>query len=697
MNIVHRIIPIAALLLSAGTGAMMTSAQPDKPAWMSESAAKLTTELVAAYGDAQRSRAQTGLEQIADYWRPEDGGREQFESFVRRNFAGDDNTLDAMFHRFERLLEKLDGHMLEIRLAFREHVDLDTGPIFPFDEVFAAYDPSAHVSQDFFKNKLAFIVLLNFPLTTLEQRIKEGDRWSRRRWAQARLAQRFSKRIPAEVNQALAEARAEAGQYIAEYNIWMHHVIDKNGKRLFPTKMRLLSHWNLRDEIKAQYGGGETGLAKQRIIQKVMERIVDQTIPEIVVNNPHVDWNPNTNEVMIAGVSDSGEEPPSNLEISNKREPDTRYVMLKKTFLASRKLDAYSPTAPTLIDRRFDEMREIPEERVEGMFELLLNSPLLGRVAGLIEKNLGRPLEPFDVWYNGFRAGGESTEQELDKICKSRYPTAEAYERDMPRMLTALGFSEERADFLAGKITVDAARGSGHAWGAGMREANAHLRTRVAADGMDYKGFNIAVHEMGHNVEQVLSLCNIDHTLLEGVPNTAFTEALAFVFQSRDLELLGLQKSGSKNEAMKTLDDYWGACEISAVALIDMAIWHWMYDHPQATPKELKDAVVQISKDIWNAYYAPIFKKKDVTILAVYSHIIQSFLYLPDYPMGHLIAVQIEEQMKKAGDAGAEFERMATAGNIAPDLWMKNATGSRVGAEAMLAAAERAFQEIAGE
>ena len=34
----------------------------------------------------------------------------------------------------------------------------------------------------------------------------------------------------------------------------------------------------------------------------------------------------------------------------------------------------------------------------------------------------------------------------------------------------------------------------------------------------------------------------IDHTLLQGVPNNAFTEALAFVFQARDLELLGLSK-----------------------------------------------------------------------------------------------------------------------------------------------------------
>ena len=129
-----------------------------------------------------------------------------------------------------------------------------------------------------------------------------------------------------------------------------------------------------------------------------------------------------------------------------------------------------------------------------------------------------------------------------------------------------------------------------------MRSAKTHLRTRVEKGGMNYKGFNIAVHEMGHNVEQTLSLNNIDYTLLEGVPNTAFTEALAFVFQGRDLELLGLEKPDAQSHALKTLNDFWGTYEIAGVALVDMAVWHWMYDHPNATPAELKDATVKISQ-----------------------------------------------------------------------------------------------------
>lgn len=664
--------------------------------WLKESMTKLETELIAKYGEGQRARLQRGLKQVASFWRAEDGAATDFEEFVRTHFAGDQPTLDTMFERFQYNLEQMDGHMQEIGREFRQQSDLDVGAILPFDELFAGYDPSAHLTDDFFQNKIAFTVLLNFPLTTLQERLTEGEKWSRRQWAETRLAQRFSKRIPAEVNLNLAQASSEADRYIAEYNIWMHHLLDEKGNRLFPAKMRLLSHWNLRDQIKADYSAGLEGLAKQRMIQQVMERIVTQTIPEVVVNNPAVDWNPYSNEVKPAAVKDADDasnapqKPPTNAP-----EPNTRYAKLLLTFQASRKVDPYSPTAPSLIARRFDENREIPETRVQKMFEEVLSSPIVPQVARLIEKRLGRPLEPFDIWYNGFRPRGTYTEAQLDEIVGKKYPTAAAYKKEIPNLLMQLGFTKERAEYLANNIIVDPARGSGHAMGASMRSAKAHLRTRVGRSGMDYKGFNIAIHEMGHNVEQTFSLNNIDYYTLQGVPNTAFTEALAFVFQGHDLELLGLTKQDAKSRALKTLDDFWGAYEIAGVALVDMAVWHWMYDHPNATPAQLKEATLQIAKDTWNKYYAPHFKKRDVVLLGIYSHMIDSFLYLPDYPIGHMIAFQIEEQMEKAGNIGPEFERMAVTGSVVPDLWMKKATGAPVGPEALLTATGKALKEIA--
>jgi hypothetical protein len=689
----NRFIPFFIVLTAILISQNLLIAQDLPLTWMSETIAKLEQDPGSKYGTDQKEKLSRGLKQLSNYWRAEDGNASEFESFVKKNFADDNNARDAMFNRFERLLEKLDGHMLEIGREFRWQTDLDLGKVYPFDEIFSAYDPYAHINDDFFKNKLAFVVLLNFPLTTLQERIQNGDKWSRREWAEVRLAQRFSKRIPAEVNLAVSQAGSESDNYISSYNIWMHHLLDNEGNRIFPPKLRLLSHWNLRDEIKSNYNN-PSGFQKQKMIEKVMERIVDQTIPEVVVNNPSVDWNPFSNDVKASSVKDYDNVETKNSEVSNSPEPDTRYSVLLNTFKASRLIDPYSPTAPTLIARRFDENRELPEERVKEMLIKVVSSPSAAKIAKIIESRLGRKLEPFDIWYNGFRPKSKYSESELDKIVSEKYPDADAFKKDISNMLRKLGFGEIRAEWLEADIMVDPARGSGHAAGAAMRGEKARLRTRIEKSGMNYKGYNIAVHELGHNVEQTISLNLIDHWLLQGVPNTAFTEAIAFVFQARDLELLGLSNSDKENDILKTLNTFWQTYEISGVALVDIEVWHWMYDNPDATPSELKEAVLKISKDIWNEYYAPVIGKKDITLLGIYSHMIHSFLYLPDYPIGHMIAFQLEENLKNGKIVGEEVERMAVQGAVLPDIWMKNATGSIVSPDALLNATERALKEF---
>ena len=135
---------------------------------------------------------------------------------------------------------------------------------------------------------------------------------------------------------------------------------------------------------------------------------------------------------------------------------------------------------------------------------------------------------------------------------------------------------------------------------------------------MDYKGYNIAIHEFGHNVEQTISLYDVDYYMLNGVPNTAFTEALAFVFQKRDLELLGIKDENPEKEKMDILDKIWSMYEICGVSMLDISVWKWMYAHPNATAGELQEAVIRLSKEIWNKYYAPVFGVKDETVLAIY-------------------------------------------------------------------------------
>ncbi len=685
---------LAATALAASLalgGAVSAAPSPVTP----ETLKSLEAELVARHGEAARARASRGLAQAAALWRASDGDAAAFAETARTHFLSDPAQLDALFGRMQRVLESVGGHMLEIVRDLREHSDLDRGEILPFDDVMAGWDPSAHVNDDLFANRLAFAVLLNFPLTTLGDRLEKGPAWSRREWAESRLAEGFGRRVPAEVNQAVAAASADASRYVAGYNLRVHHLLDEKGRRLFPQGKRLLSHWNLRDEIKALYGEGKDGLVKQRAIAKAMERIVTQTIPAAAIDSPWVDWNPFANEVKATTSPEPGAPPaPAGFAPSAAAEPDARYAKLLATFRAARLVDPYSPSAPTHVARRFDEDRQLPEERVKAMLEAVLTSPAFAETGKLVAKRLGRPLQPFDVWYPGFRERGPYTEAQLDEITRKRYPSPEAFEKDVPRILEALGFPPERARWIASNVVVDPARGSGHAWGAGRRGDKAHLRTRVGKDGMDYKGYNIAVHELGHNVEQTISLHLVDHTLLAGVPNTAFTEAIAFVFQERDLPLLGLAKADAKGRALATLNTFWATAEIAGVSLVDMAVWRWMYEHPETTPAELKEAVLSIAKETWNRFYAPVFGVRDTPILAVYSHMVDSFLYLPDYPVGHLIAFQIERHVEKAGAVGPEVERMAKQGRISPDLWMKGAVGAPVGPEALLSAATEALAEL---
>jgi hypothetical protein len=674
----YRAVAFLALLTAMILSTPVPVEAQEPPAWMPAAAAALERELVGEHGTAVRPALRRGLDQVAAFWRSEDGDRAVFEAFVRTHFTPDPVHRDSMFHRLERTLTQLSGLMTESVRQLRFHTDVQQGPILPFDRILAAYSPGAHMATDLFANKLAFVVLLNFPLTTLDERLAGADEWSRRQWAEARLASRFGRRVPAEVNQAMSAALADADAYISGYNIRMHHLVDDAGTRLFPEGLRLISHWNLRDEIKASYGIAEA-LPRQRMIQRVMERIVTQEIPAVVIDNPDVDWNPFANLVDGAPAA---------------REDDVRYEKLLGVFRAARQVDPYSPTAPTAMARQFDENREIPEARVRAIFEEVLASPMVARTARLIEERLGRPLEPFDIWYDGFKARGAYSQAELDRIVADRYPGAAAFHADIPRMLETLGFAPATARFLADHIHVHPSRGAGHAYGPGIPGDPAFLRTRVEDGGMDYKGYNIAVHELGHNVEQVLSLNRIDHTLLRGVPNNAFTEALAFVFQARDLELLGLAERDEQGEALAVLDAFWNTFEIAGVSLVDVDVWHWMYQNPDATAAQLREATVRIARDVWNRYYAPVFGQEDSPLLGIYSHMISYPLYLADYPLGHLIAFQIKQQMEQAGTVGPEFVRMAVQGNIAPDLWMEGATGAPVGAAALLDATEAALAAV---
>jgi hypothetical protein len=127
-----------------------------------------------------------------------------------------------------------------------------------------------------------------------------------------------------------------------------------------------------------------------------------------------------------------------------------------------------------------------------------------------------------------------------------------------------------------------------------------------------------------------------------------------------------------------------------------MRVWRWLYEHPEATPAELREAVVGIAQDVWNEYFAPVFGVRDQTLLAVYSHMIDGAMYTPDYPLGHLIAFQVERFFEGSDRSfGAEFERVAKIGRVTPDAWMRQAVGAPLSAQPLLDATAGALEAVA--
>ena len=636
------------------------------------------------YPTANKALLDRGVQCAARFWMSEDGSAQEFTNFCLDNYCATASERQSLFATIQRNFQSMYGRYNQISIDLKMPLHVVGNPITSLDETFGAFDPFAHFSDDMFASKVAFITLLNFPQYTLEEKNTLGKSWSRTEWAYARLADWFVQRVPASVAQEYSDNLTAADNYISNYNIMMGRLRNDAGEQLFAGDMALITHWGLRDELKSNYANADgRGLEKQRMIYQVMQRIIDQTIPEGVISNADYTWNPYSNTVADnAGTI-----------VEMKSEPDTRYQTMLNNYHADRAMNPYCPLYPTTIDRAFDQQMEVSANDIEEMFVRFISSREVKEVADVIKKRLSRDLEPFDIWYDGFKGRSAVSEDELSNLTRTLYPTTAAVKAGLPRIMLQLGFTPQKAAEVCAKIEVDASRGAGHAWGAMATYDVSRLRTRVAADGMDYKGYNIAVHEFGHNVEQTITMNDVDNYVMSGVPSTAFTEALAFVFQKRDLSLLGYKNSDPNAYAYQMLDIFWGCYEIMGVSLVDLYTWRWLYENPDATAADLKTTVMRNARMVWNKYYAPVLGSEDSPILGIYSHMIDYPLYLPNYPFGHIVESQLETHLV-GRNIGEEVCRIYPVGRLTPNLWMQHAVGSDVSVDPLLRQIDIALQAV---
>ena len=693
-------------ILFLGIAVMLTACQPNhKPVMISDTTIQASiTAITTAHPEADVALVTRDVEQVASLWQKNDGSEADFQDLVSHSYAGTCEERIVLYSRLAHIIEQCSQSADMLNNTLQEPTTLvGKGEPTSVDWIISGYSPMAHFAEDMFANKIAHICVLNFPHYSLEEKNTLGKDWTRQEWAYARLGDVFTDRVPGKVMAAYSQALSEAENYIAGYNIMMHCLRNEQGEQLWQEPIALLSHWNLRDELKSNYVAGDEamrrlGKEKQELIYQVMLRIIRQEIPNCVINSDQLLWCPTTN--VVSGNPNSN----IKLKVDVSREPDTRYQQIINIFHALQSIDAYRPDAPSHVLRTFNEDLQIPFEEIESLFTQLIQSDEVKQVAAIIRERLGRDLRPYDIWYDGFKSRSSISEDVLTAETQKRYPDAKAFEKDMPRMLMQLEFAPEKAKELASHIVVEAARGSGHARPCVGREQPARLRTRVGAKGMDYKGYNIAVHEFGHNVEEVISLYDMDYYTLAGIPNTGFTEASAFLFQERDLEIMNYEL-GIKNytaDHSKLLiqnskfDMLWGMYEIMGVSLVDMRMWQWLYANPKATAAELREAVIAIASDVWNHYYAPILGEKDSPLLAIYSHMVGYALYLPAYPIGNLVQYQLEEHLSQCTtreEWAKEYTRIYQQGCLTPDAWMRGAVGNAMSVEPILRAVKQALND----
>ena len=320
------------------------------------------TEAIKSIGNktegSKSDLVEKGVRHAASLWRESDGTPEDFVKFCSENYLADPAQKEASFYRFAEYLESLNGHFNKLSLDMQENVQLMKGEVLPIDAQFAAYNPGAHLINDFYDNKIAFIVALNFPYYPTEEKNISGPNWTPLQWGYARLGDVFSSRVPSELVQQASKVAAEGEAYIADYNIYMGNILNDDNQKLFPENMVLLSHWNLRDEIKANYANKEIGFKKQALIYQIMQRIVDQSIPKMVINSGKQDWNPATNEVFVSGT-----------KTETQPENDGRYQQILNNFHVYQAFDKYEPSMPTAIQRAFSVNMQIPQPEVQKLFK----------------------------------------------------------------------------------------------------------------------------------------------------------------------------------------------------------------------------------------------------------------------------------------------------------------------------------------
>lgn len=633
--------------------------------------------LLMKHGIPANDRIIRGTSQLAKNWRKQDGTDKDFTTFCIVNFLAD-TSLESNFLKIQENLIVQNGYLSKIRFRFTESERFTDAKEVVADRFFRKSVPDA----DPYKEKLAHFIQLNFPFYNLDEKRRSGKGWDREKWAMVRLGDSFAERRDPGFKSEVDEEAKAFQKYIGKYFFRMDHLCSPDGSYPFSTPLTLHCHFGLRDNLKEDYTR-PGGLVRQEITGKLIDHITQGTVPEDFITDTSTRWNPWTNQLFRM---QSGKMVP----VDSKTEGLKRYAGLLTAFRNRSAEDQFYSSGSTVFGRTFENSGLKPEE-VEKIIRSFLSDPVIGSAGKLVSERLGRPLQPFDIWYSGFQSQSSCQASMLDSLTRARYPRPVDLQKDLPAILMRMGFSEKEANYIGNHAVVRPVSGGGYSDQPVMRGDTALMTTVFNARGLDYKGYRIAMHELGHVVCGIFSTREIDHFLLADVPTGGITEGFAEMLAYKNMEGLGLAMgSFEEKKELLALASLWYLLDLGGQSLTDIETWKWMYAHPRATPEELRNAVLKISGEIWNQYYSPVFGGiRDQHILSIYNHFITGSLYLYNYFLGNVIMFQLYDAFMP--DNLADGLKMACMeGKTLPELWMAHAVGQNISLEPLLKVAREA-------
>lgn len=640
---------------------------------------QVVATLVERHGPEHSEPIRAGVERVAACWTPADGSADEFTRFCTEHYVAGAEDRTRLLARLETVLSKTQGHLQEVSRTVRRWSELTGDELPGIDGLLAGFDPAPDLAEQLYAQRIAFLLLLNFAPPTLEQMQRDGRDWSADQWVAARLTRALPARVPAAVQTAARRAQLEATQWAFNFEPCVGALVDAGGRRLYAPGTRLLPHWKMRDEVIQMYGQPDA-LPRQRALMWCLGRTIEGSLPAVLLErDPEEDWDPQANTLGGRTVS-----APVGL---------VRYERWLALFRAERALDAYYPAYPTALARSWDLDREIPVARVEEILTELLAAPVRARLYAFVRGRLGRPLEAHDVYCMAPFA--RAPDEELDAAVARRFPDLDAFAEQLPATLRAVGFSPADADWLAGRIRVERGRDAGHCCPSGLPEYGPWLRTSLQRGRFNFAAYGTAMHELGHAVESSLSVGRPPRPALRGVPGSCAVESTANIFCDRRFALVGVRTSTEDIDPLDqmTIENMLGSCQLAGPALLELRAWQWLYEHPAATPAELRDAVLRIAADTWQEFYAPYFGPDPYHLLAAYQHMLSHPLYLANYVLSGIALQQLRAHVRE-GDVAAELVRMCTLGRLTPDVWMERAVGAPLSAEPLLRDTERVLARL---